>query len=172
MAERMPRRWISHGEAGTCALAAFLLSDPRRGDVVALVGDLGAGKTRFVEGACRALGYAGRVRSPSYTLLNVYQARRLPVYHFDLYRWEASRQEIEWEEWEERIDGEGISFIEWADRLGAALPARSLIVTIEPRSAESRAITVAAAEPHHRARLAQLADPAVRATLEGVEPDR
>ena len=112
----------------TLALAEYAARQLGPGDVVALVGELGAGKTRFVEGACRGLGYRGRVRSPSFTLLNVYRGGRV-IYHFDLYRWEPGGHAFELAEWEELMDGEGVAFVEWAERLGDSLPARAWRIT-------------------------------------------
>ncbi|MFH1143839.1 MAG: tRNA (adenosine(37)-N6)-threonylcarbamoyltransferase complex ATPase subunit type 1 TsaE [Candidatus Eisenbacteria bacterium] len=119
----------SAGEPDTLAIAGRLAEALGPGDVVALTGELGAGKTRFVEGACRALGYSGRVRSPSYTLLNIYRGR-MAIHHLDLYRWSRERREAETEEWRELLDGEGVSFIEWAEHLGLDLPARAIHVHI------------------------------------------
>ncbi len=168
MAQRLERRYLTRGEAGTMRLAGRLMRESHPGDVVALVGDLGAGKTRFVEGAARALGYRGRVRSPSFTLLNIYRAA-LPIYHFDLYRWEPATQGVEWEEWEERIDGEGVSLIEWADRLESRIPSRALLVSIAHAGDESRLVTVAAAEEHHRLHVQRLDEEVSGGALEGVE---
>ena len=121
----MIAEWVmtSRSEAQTHAWAGRAAALLGPGDVVALCGDLGVGKTRFVAGACRALGYVGRVRSPSYTLLNVYRGR-WPLYHFDLYRLTPGAAADALDEWEEYLDGSGVSFIEWADRLPAdRLPA-------------------------------------------------
>lgn len=134
---------VTHDEEQTRALAARLASVLRPGDVVALIGELGSGKTCFVEGACRALGYTGRVRSPSYTLLNIYRAAR-PLYHFDLYRWDGSRNDAELAEWEEWMDGDGVTFIEWADRLGEALPARAIEVRLVHAGERERRVTLSA----------------------------
>ena len=116
-------------EDETRRVAAVVAAGLVRGDLVALIGELGTGKTCFVAGACRALGYGGRVRSPSFTLLNVYRAR-CTVYHFDLYRWDPVAGEIELAEWEELMDGDGISFVEWAERLPGMLPARALVIRL------------------------------------------
>jgi len=140
-----PLVWWSADEGETQALAARLAAGLARGDVVALTGELGTGKTRFVEGACRALGYAGRVRSPSFTLLNVYRGR-LPLYHLDLYRWEAGGREAEAAEWRELLDGDGVSFIEWAERLGDDLPARAIRVALFHSGGTRRRIEISAAK--------------------------
>lgn len=123
-------RLFSRSVAETARVAACVAAHLRPGDVVALTGDLGTGKTRFVEGACRELGYAGRVRSPSYTLLNVYRGA-LPIHHLDLYRWDVGAAEVEAAEWEELMDGSGVVFVEWAEHLAGRLPARSLRVQLE-----------------------------------------
>lgn len=139
----------------TLAAAAALARGLSPGDVVALFGDLGAGKTRFVEGASRELGYNGRVRSPSFTLLNIYRGT-LPIYHFDLYRWAVETGELELEGWEEFFDGEGVSFIEWAENLGPHLPGRSLVVKMAHAQEQHRILTVEATEAHHRTHLETL----------------
>jgi len=133
----------SEGEEETRELAARLAAELGAGDVVALTGELGTGKTRFVEGACRALGYAGRVRSPSFTLLNIYRGR-LPLHHLDLYRWELGGREAEAAEWREFLDGEGVSFIEWAEHLGGELPARAIRVSLFHAGGSRRRIEIAA----------------------------
>ncbi len=133
---------ISRSPEATRRLASRLVTHLLPGAIVALIGELGTGKTRFVEGAARELGYAGRVRSPSYTLLNIYRAR-LPIYHFDLYRWEAAGADEELEEWEEIMDGDGVSFIEWAERLADRLPPRAVSVYLEHAGETERRIRVA-----------------------------
>jgi tRNA threonylcarbamoyladenosine biosynthesis protein TsaE len=140
----------------TLALAERAAAHLGPGDVVALVGELGAGKTRFVTGACRGLGYRGRVRSPSFTLLNVYRGDRV-IYHFDLYRWEPGEHAAELAEWEERMDGDGVTFIEWAERLGDALPERAWRVTLAFAGENGRRLTVEAPGERRTALEASLA---------------
>jgi tRNA threonylcarbamoyladenosine biosynthesis protein TsaE len=137
--------WVieSGGEEETQAFAARLARALCPGDIVALYGELGSGKTRFVAGACRGLGYAGRVRSPTFTLLHVYRAR-MPIYHFDLYRWEARTAGDELEAWEEMMDGLGVTFIEWADRIAAELPERTISVRLDLVDETHRRIEVRA----------------------------
>lgn len=97
------------------------------GDVVALVGPLGAGKTCFVQGLAAGLGVTGRVKSPSFTLINEYRGR-LPVYHFDLYRLEEA--DVAGIGGEEYLYGPGVSVVEWADRAPGALPPEHLWVEL------------------------------------------
>jgi tRNA threonylcarbamoyladenosine biosynthesis protein TsaE len=85
------------------------------GDVLALVGELGSGKTRFVQGIARGLDIRGYIKSPSFTIINIYEGGRLPLYHIDLFRISSSG-ELDGLGLEEYIYGKGISVIEWADR--------------------------------------------------------
>ncbi|HDL19092.1 MAG TPA: tRNA (adenosine(37)-N6)-threonylcarbamoyltransferase complex ATPase subunit type 1 TsaE [Bacteroidetes bacterium] len=106
-------------------LAQFLYP----GVIVALFGRLGSGKTALVKGFCHGLGVQEEVTSPSYTIMNIYKGR-LPVYHFDFYR---LYQNTDWNELglDEYLFGEGVSFIEWPDRLGNWLPGESVEITIQ-----------------------------------------
>ncbi len=131
----------SHSVQETARIAARVAAHLVSGDVVGLSGDLGTGKTRFVEGACRALGYEGRVRSPSYTLLNVYRAA-MPIRHFDLYRWQADGAARELAEWEEMMEEPGVTFIEWAERVGEQLPERTLWVALAHAGGDRRTLTL------------------------------
>lgn len=102
-------------ENATSALAKRLAAKLRPGMVIHLHGDLGAGKTSLVRGILHALGHAGRVKSPTYTLLESYHAGGLELRHFDLYR---LRDEAEWEEagFRDEFDGNSILFIEWPEK--------------------------------------------------------
>ena len=97
--------------------------------VIALQGELGAGKTVFVRGAAAALDVEEPVSSPTFVLLKIYQGR-LPVYHFDFYRLSA-HEETDELGFEEYLPGDGVAFIEWAERLPRLLPAEYLQVNIE-----------------------------------------
>ena len=100
----------------------------RAGDVVALSGDLGAGKTRLVQGVARGLGIADAVTSPTFNLLLVHPAP-VPLYHFDLYRLERE-DELGDIGFFETIESDGVSLIEWGDRFPDALPPAHLSVVI------------------------------------------
>src|SRR5690349_2246127 len=117
-------------EAATAALAAHLAAVARPGDVIALKGELGAGKTSFARAFIRALGGTGEVPSPTFTLVQVYDVQPAPVWHFDAYR--LRDPEEAWELGIEDGFAEGISLIEWPERLGALLPARRLEVALSP----------------------------------------
>ncbi len=99
------------------------------GDVVSLVGELGAGKTVFVRGVARGLGCDG-VSSPSFMIVQEYRGKH-PVFHCDFYRLRTAR-ELEAIGWEEYLGGQGIVLIEWGNLIPEALPAEFLEVRIEP----------------------------------------
>ena len=91
------------------------------GFVIYLLGELGAGKTSLVRGVLRGLGYAGRVKSPTYPLLETYQVGDLSVAHFDLYRLESPEAFSE-AGFEDYFIGPGVRFVEWPDRAAGRLP--------------------------------------------------
>jgi tRNA threonylcarbamoyladenosine biosynthesis protein TsaE len=103
----------------TEAIAARLAAALGPGDVVTVSGELGAGKTTFVRGACRALGVEGPVTSPTYTIGHRY-AGRVPVSHLDLFRF-ASVSPAEWGDLEPYFDG-AVCFVEWPEAAGTGLP--------------------------------------------------
>ena len=85
-----------------------------RGQVIALAGDLGTGKTVFAQGFAAGLGIRESVNSPTFTILQVYEDGRLPLYHFDVYRIGDSEEMLEIG-WEEYVYGDGVCLIEWSD---------------------------------------------------------
>ena len=108
---------ISRSESETEALGAVLAKDLRPGDVVALTGDLGAGKTAFVRGLARGLSLEpGEVSSPTFALVHEYRGGRLPLFHVDLYR--LSGAEAEDLGLDELGVADGVLAIEWPERLG------------------------------------------------------
>ena len=112
----------------TEALAARLAAVLQPGDVVTVSGELGAGKTTFVRGACRELGVTGPVTSPTFTIGHRYQGR-VPVAHLDFYRVEGLGSEG-WADLEPYFDGT-IAFVEWPERAGGWLPPVRATVTLE-----------------------------------------
>lgn len=105
----------------TKQLATTLAPYLRAGDVIVLNGDLGAGKTQFVQGVAAGLGIGGPVTSPTFNILLSYIDGKLPLFHFDLYRLDASDQ-LEDIGYYETVDGPGATFIEWGDKFPDALP--------------------------------------------------
>jgi tRNA threonylcarbamoyladenosine biosynthesis protein TsaE len=116
-------------ENATAALAARLAALARPGDVFALAGDLGAGKTSLARAFIRARGGGEDVPSPTFTLVQVYELPGGAVWHFDLYR--LRHAEEAWELGIEDAFRDGISLIEWPDRLAALLPGRHLQVALD-----------------------------------------
>jgi tRNA threonylcarbamoyladenosine biosynthesis protein TsaE len=120
--------FISHSEAQTRRLGARLAAWLSPGDVLALMGDLGSGKTRWVQGVCLGLGVSDPVISPTFTLVNEYQGR-YPVYHIDLYRL-TNVAETTTFGLDDYLYGSGVSLIEWADRAKKFLPPEYLTVEL------------------------------------------
>lgn len=113
---------------GTQALAGVLAELARPGDLILLVGDLGAGKTAFVQGYGAALGVTERITSPTFTLVNHHQGRLL-LNHVDVYRLDQLDEVLDLG-LEELLDGVGVTLIEWGDAIRPALPADYLEVTL------------------------------------------
>jgi tRNA threonylcarbamoyladenosine biosynthesis protein TsaE len=106
---------ISRSPAETAALGEQCGREARRGLVIGLSGDLGAGKTEFVKGVARGLNISERVHSPTFALVNIYQGGRLPLFHIDLYRLDTPEQIIA-AGLEEYLRPPGVTVIEWIDR--------------------------------------------------------
>jgi len=123
-------------EAAGERLAAML----RPGDVVALVGELGAGKTCFIQGLVRGLGATTRATSPTFVLINQYRGR-LPIYHVDAYRTQSLAELMDLGI-PELLQGDGVAVVEWADKLLPLLPAGTLEVRIAGVGDEPRTITI------------------------------
>jgi len=115
-------------EAATAELATQIARTLRPGDVVALHGDLGVGKTSLARAIIRSLGYIGDVPSPTFTLMQIYETDAGAVAHFDLYRLQMPDELVELN-WDEAL-ASGISLVEWPERAGALLPNRRLDVTL------------------------------------------
>lgn len=120
--------------------------------VVILAGDLGSGKTCFVQGAARALGVTAPVTSPTFVIAREYQGRELRVIHADAYRLD-SRAEVEDLGGEELLCDDALSFVEWGDAVADALPDASVIVQIEVTSDTERTIRIQTQDPRLLQRL-------------------
>ncbi|MDZ7269255.1 MAG: tRNA (adenosine(37)-N6)-threonylcarbamoyltransferase complex ATPase subunit type 1 TsaE [candidate division KSB1 bacterium] len=123
-------RLESNSPAETCGLAALLAGLAAPGEVILLVGNLGSGKTTFVQGFCAALGVPVKATSPTFTLMHIYQGGRWPIYHFDFYRMHTTA-EIAALGLEEYWEGRGISLIEWPQLAWPLLPDKPLAVRFE-----------------------------------------
>lgn len=114
----------------TFALGEKLGKTARPGQVYALSGGLGVGKTVFTQGLAAGLGIQGSVCSPTFTILQVYEEGRLPFYHFDVYRI-GDVEEMDEIGYEDCFYGQGVCLVEWADLIREILPAQTIRVEIE-----------------------------------------
>lgn len=138
----------------TWRVAAAVAAELEPGAFLGLDGDLGAGKTTFVQGLCRALEVVEPVASPTFVLLRIYRGR-LAVYHFDAYRLERAA-ELDDLGADEYFWGDGVSVVEWADRVVEALPPDRLDLRIEVSGEDSRRLAFVARGPRHGALLDRL----------------
>jgi len=130
--------WTSAGElaghlddeAATLELGARLAGVLRSGLKIYLSGELGAGKTTLVRGVLRALGYRGRVKSPTFTLVELYKLSSLELYHFDFYRFEDPREWID-AGFREAFDTAAVCLVEWPEKAAGALPPADLRLRLE-----------------------------------------
>lgn len=131
---------ITSSEAETAAIASILARSAGAGDIFALRGDLGAGKSVFARGFIHALLGPIEVPSPTFTLVQQYETAGAPLYHFDLYRLESPDEVLELG-WDEAMQ-EGVCLIEWPERAGALLPPRAITIAIATQPDESRRIDI------------------------------
>ncbi|WP_239287233.1 tRNA (adenosine(37)-N6)-threonylcarbamoyltransferase complex ATPase subunit type 1 TsaE [Candidatus Nitrotoga sp. 1052] len=123
-------------EVATVAFAARLAPGIKPGMVIYLHGNLGVGKTTLVRALLHAMGYIGRVKSPTYTLLELYQAGGLHLCHFDLYRFHDA------DEWDaagfrDEFDGRNVCLVEWPEKAQDLVPQADIEITLEILSAET-----------------------------------
>ncbi len=131
----------THSPAETRALGEMLARKLRPGDVLLFWGDLGAGKSEMTRGIARGLGVTETVTSPSFTIMNVYESGRVPLYHFDWYRLQSA-EEL-WEMgMEEYLGGDGVAVVEWPSQCPEAMPETRLDITIKPLTDTEREITL------------------------------
>ncbi len=116
-------------EAATLALGAALARGLAPGLVIHLVGDLGAGKTTLVRGMLRGLGFEGRVKSPTYTLVELYPFSSLSLYHFDFYRFADPNEWVE-AGFRDYFNPAAVCVVEWPEKAGADLPKPDVRITL------------------------------------------
>jgi tRNA threonylcarbamoyladenosine biosynthesis protein TsaE len=131
--------FISNSVAETIAAGQTYGRNAGKGDVYALTGDLGAGKTQFVKGFVAGLESRAEVTSPTFVLVHEYEGGRLPVYHFDFYRLD-NREAVLRIGFDDYVFGEGVSLIEWADRYADLIPPEAKWLSFEPKGENSRVI--------------------------------
>lgn len=131
-------------ESATQTFALALAADPAlRSAYIELQGDLGAGKTSLVRHLLRALGVSGRIKSPTYAVVEPYELPDLPIWHFDFYRFNDPR---EWEDagFRDIFAGPGLKLAEWAQKATGFLPPADLVIALQVRDDESRAVSLIA----------------------------
>ena len=126
----MQRTIDSFGEDDTRSLAADIARESKKGDVYALIGDLGVGKTAFAKGFAEGLGIDEPIVSPTFTVVHSYEGGRMPLYHFDVYRI-GDVSEMDEIGYEDCFYGDGVSLMEWADLVEPILPDDVIRITIE-----------------------------------------
>ena len=131
---------VTNSEAETMLEGVGLGGTLGPGSVVALYGDLGAGKTAFTRGLARGLGISMNVSSPTFTIVNEYPGR-IPLFHFDMYRLEAESElfDIGWDDYLERG---GVCVVEWSEKVPGAFPAGTIKVKLENLGGDARRLVV------------------------------
>ena len=132
--------FVSRSPEETRALGEKLGVKLQPGAVIACIGELGAGKTCFLQGLARGLGVSSAVTSPTFVLVNQYRGR-LPVFHLDAYRTEALTEVLELG-LEEMMHGDGVTVIEWSDKILPLLPPGTVTVRIRGLGDDPRSIEV------------------------------
>ena len=149
-------RALTHSTDETLELAGTVGELLRAGDVVSLVGDLGAGKTVFARGVARALGVTGPVVSPSFTIVREYDGR-IPLVHVDVYRIDTV-QELYDLGFEELVRDDAVTLVEWGDMIDGLLPVDRLDVRLAPGDTDDeRVVEIEGHGRSWRARAAELA---------------
>lgn len=124
------REIIIRDEKDTMAFATKLAKESKKGDIIALVGNLGTGKTTFSKYFAKALGIDSTITSPTFTIVQEYREGRMPLYHFDVYRI-SSIEEMYQIGYEEYFFGDGVCIVEWADMIEEIVPENAKIIFIE-----------------------------------------
>lgn len=133
--------YISDSPSETETAGRDFAWDLPTGSIIALTGELGSGKTRFVKGLVAEIGAPGEVTSPTFTLIHEYTGGRVPVYHFDFFRIE-DRRSAERLGLEEYFFGDGICVVEWADKFPELIPPGARWISFETKSETDRLITI------------------------------
>ena len=131
---------ITNSASKTRELGVRLAEQLKAGDVILMDGELGAGKSELARGVAKGLGVQETVTSPSFTILNVYESGRVPLYHFDWYRLESAEEIFELG-MDEYLGGDGVALVEWPDRCPDAIPEDFLRIRIEATGENTRRIT-------------------------------
>ena len=130
----------THSAGETRQLGERLAAQLKAGDTVLLHGELGCGKSELTRGLARGLGVTETVASPSFTILNVYESGRLPLYHFDWYRLESAEELYELG-MDEYLGGDGIAAVEWPEQCEDAVPEKALEIRFQYVDENTRDLT-------------------------------
>jgi tRNA threonylcarbamoyladenosine biosynthesis protein TsaE len=130
---------ILKSEEDTASLGLMLAEAAEPGDIIALIGDLGTGKTALTKYIAKGLGITEEISSPTFTIVKEYKSGRLSLYHFDVYRLGCGDELMDIGA-EDMLDGDGLCVIEWADIVSDVLPADALVVRLEYGSNENERI--------------------------------
>lgn len=128
-------------EEETIALGERIGGLLKPGDIIAMTGTLGAGKTTITKGIAKALGIEDTVTSPTFCLVSEYEGGRMPLYHIDAYRLDGEEDFLNLGV-EEMLYGKGVSVIEWSENVGSCLPKRTIRMSLLPREDGSREIKI------------------------------
>jgi tRNA threonylcarbamoyladenosine biosynthesis protein TsaE len=131
----------THSEEETIALGRQLAGTLRKGDVLAIAGDLGAGKTHLVKGIATGLGIAQEVTSPTFTLIHEYPGGKFPLYHIDLYRLDEPEEALKIG-LDEYLGSNGVTVIEWADKFVELIPADARWIRLRAFEGDLREIEI------------------------------
>ena len=149
----MKREFLTHSKEETQALGRALSAHFVSGDVVLLLGDLGAGKTTFTGGVAKGLDIEEPVLSPTFNILKCYFHGRIPMYHIDAYRLENQNIELGLDEY---IEGDGVCLIEWPKFIESLLPEEVLSITLTNEGGDTRRIVLESDAPHFERMIAEV----------------
>ena len=135
----MEKRIVLKNESETAAFGARLAEEIKPGTVIALTGDLGAGKTTLTKAIARGLGVTETLTSPTFTIVQEYESGRMPVYHFDVYRVHDEDEMFELG-FDDYLHGKGVCLIEWAELVKDLLPEGTRWLKLEYGSSEDERI--------------------------------
>jgi tRNA threonylcarbamoyladenosine biosynthesis protein TsaE len=137
----MPQELISHSVQETRSFGAQVAATAKSGDVFALEGELGSGKTEFVRGFVEALCGPSDVRSPTFSIINIHEAPQFPIHHFDFYRIRKKEELVEIGYYD-CVRSEGVSLIEWADMFPDVLPEETRYIRFFDKGNNEREIVM------------------------------
>lgn len=137
----MLKKFISNSYKETENIAEEFAKTLNGGEVIAFIGGLGMGKTCFMRGLSRGLGYTGDVTSPTFALVNEYRGGRLPIFHFDMYR-VASFDDLYSTGYFDYLEENGVISAEWSENISSALDDNTIYIIFERTGDNSRNITI------------------------------